>query len=110
MDLDNITSVEGDLYIGNNSSLASLCGLDSINSVKRHLYIVNNNALTSLNGLDNITSVGESLYIKNNNALISFCALSPSMLADVSPKSYSVYSKGFNPTLSDLRSGNCERQ
>jgi hypothetical protein len=73
--LDNVTSVGGWLQIQYNDSLTSLTGLENVTSIGGTLTIGHNNVLTSLTGLDNVTSIGGGLSILNNNALNSLIGL-----------------------------------
>ncbi len=73
--LSTLTSVEGFLYIRDNSALQSLAGLDALTSVGGSLLIRNNAALTSLTGLDALESVGGFLEISNNSSLTSLAGL-----------------------------------
>jgi hypothetical protein len=71
--LESLTSVGGNIKIGNNyggdSALTSLSGLENLTSVGGDLWIVRNKVLTSLSGLKSLTSVGGNLYIQSNPAL-----------------------------------------
>ena len=74
-DLDNVTSIGGDLRIYDNDALTSLSGLDNVTSIGGELGVGNNDALTSLSGLDNVTSIGGDLYVRYNVALTSLVGL-----------------------------------
>ena len=71
----SLTSIEGMLVFGSDTSLTSLEGLESIKTIKRSLTIDNMNSLTNLNGLNNVTSIGECLLVNNNTKLLDFTGL-----------------------------------
>lgn len=113
-DIDNLnglgvlTSVGGDLWIGNNingnPNLTDISGLENLTSVGGGLYIVNNAILTDLsglgkastNGLTNITTVGGDLWIAQNASLTDLTGLES--ITSIGG-SFSIYS---NPVLSAL--------
>ena len=76
--LDNLTSIEGNLVIQNNSMLTSLEGLEALTYVGGHVLIRDNGALTSLAGLAALTSIGGDVTIVDNENLTS-CSGSASL-------------------------------
>ena len=78
VDLVNIAfceSISGDLSIVQQGWLTSI-DLSNLTSVGGHLYISDNDALTDLDGLSGITSVGDYLSINYNDALTDISGLS----------------------------------
>jgi len=96
--LNNLTTVSGDLSIGNTTQLSSLLGLENLISVSNgfgilntainsllelenleeiseNLFIIDNPFLTSLEGLESITSLGGTIVIRSNNLLTSLTGL-----------------------------------
>lgn len=71
--LDQLTRVDGDLYIQRNSALTSLSGLGDV-TVGGGLHIEHNDMLTSLSGLKNITFGGD-LSIGWNYSLTNLTGL-----------------------------------
>jgi len=75
--LDNLTSVDGNFFIGDydtyvfschgNYSLANLTGLESVNHIGGDLKICCNQSLTSLAGLDNLATIAGDLKIGGLN-------------------------------------------
>jgi hypothetical protein len=59
------------LKIEENDSLDSLAGLDNLISIDEDLYVLENYSLTSLDGLNSITSVGGEIVISFNASLTS---------------------------------------
>lgn len=79
--LDNIYSVEKDIWIAENLFISNLVGLDNLNSIGQHLIIYGNESLANLDGLNNLSSIGGNLEIGRNDqgdnpSLISLEALS----------------------------------
>ena len=74
--LSGITSVGGDLGIGDSPLLTNLDGLSGITSVGNDLYLFNNIALTNLDALSGITSVVGGLSIYSNPLLTNLDGLS----------------------------------
>ncbi|PSR51874.1 hypothetical protein AHMF7605_28600 [Adhaeribacter arboris] len=73
--LEDLTSVEVDLYITSNSQLSNLTGLENLTSVGREFRIYNNGNLSHLAGLEKLTTVGGTLSIFSNKSLISLASL-----------------------------------
>ncbi|SDL26334.1 Por secretion system C-terminal sorting domain-containing protein [Catalinimonas alkaloidigena] len=67
--LASLTSVSGDLYIGQNDALATLEGLQNLTTIGGGLALGNNDALPSLQGFRKLTSVGGALQIYYNDKL-----------------------------------------
>jgi len=61
--LENVTSIEGGVWIIGNTILTNLIGLEGLTSIGGGLEIYSNNALTNLTGLDHLTSIGGDLHI-----------------------------------------------
>ena len=61
--LENLTTVEGSLFIDNNTSLTSFSGLNNLTSVEGTIFIRRNPVLTSFDGLGNLETVGFRLCI-----------------------------------------------
>lgn len=75
-----LSSIDGSIYIYNNSNLTDLTGLDNLISVGGSLHIGDvqgggNFILTSLTGLKGLTSIGGDLEISSNPHLDSLSAL-----------------------------------
>lgn len=73
--LANITIVERELKIHDNSALTNIDGLAKLTSMEA-LYIYNNAVLTNIDGLANVTNVTAWLEIYQNNALTNVAGLS----------------------------------
>jgi hypothetical protein len=67
--LDNISSVEGNVEISNNSLLNNLSGPGNLKDIGGYLLISNNAELQNLTGIDFISpnSVGQLQIIGNNS-------------------------------------------
>lgn len=73
--VDNITSMDGDLIIWNNTALSSLTGLEGVTVVNGAMEVSNNNSLTSLEGLQSLTSVAEDAHLWGSPLLESLTGL-----------------------------------
>jgi len=73
--LENLTSIEGGLWIESNNALTSLSGLESLTSIGGGLHISSNNALISLTGLEGLNTINGGLIIMDNDVLTSLTGL-----------------------------------
>jgi RHS repeat-associated protein len=74
--LSNLTSIGGNLGIGDNLSLAQIDGLINLTSIGEYLLIRSNDSLTQIDGLGNLTSIGGSLEISSNPLITQIDGLS----------------------------------
>jgi len=72
--LENLTSIQGSLYIQGNYVLNNLTGLEGLNSVGG-LHIHTNGNINSLTGLENLESIGGDLLITYEDNLSNFVGL-----------------------------------
>jgi hypothetical protein len=73
--LRNITSITGNLNIGNNPVLTSLDGLNKVTEVGGYVNISFNAALTNVDGLNKLDHIGNGLLILVNAALANLDGL-----------------------------------
>ncbi len=73
--LENITTIEGNLSIMNNSNILNLNGIENLSTVGLGLGIWYNEALTSISGLNNVAYIEETLRIAGNYSLIDLIGL-----------------------------------
>ncbi len=73
--LNNLTSIGGLFGIWGNTSLENISDLGNLISINGHLTISNNISLMSLIGLNNLTFIGGFFRIKRNNSLTSLNGL-----------------------------------
>jgi len=73
--LNEVTSIEGSLFISRNDTLSSLSGLEALTSIGGYLSIWDNDALTSISKLEGLTSIGGELRINDNDSLSSLSGL-----------------------------------
>lgn len=73
--LQNITSIEDNLYISSNNYLKNIDGLLGLTTIGRSLIISRNDALENLDGLQNITIIQGDLQISRNDTLINLKGL-----------------------------------
>lgn len=82
-----------------------LSKLKDLKRVTGNVEIRNNPILSNLDNLSQLATIeGNTLTIENNRNLVNLCGLSnvPSSISS------SISGNGFNPTLSDIKSGNCK--
>ncbi|KGO91601.1 hypothetical protein [Flavobacterium subsaxonicum] len=110
--LDNLVSIDG-LSIENNMHLASLNGLNALTSIGSdsqygELTISGNAALQSLNGLQNLTSFkGMTFKLSGNTILKNFCSLQGIAATGNITTIFEAFGNYYNPTVSNINSGNC---
>lgn len=73
--LENLKSINGVVYVYNNSALSNTNGLDKLESIGGYLGIITNPQLTAISGLNQLTSIGGGLLIENNSSLLSISGL-----------------------------------
>src|SRR5690606_10450864 len=73
--LQNISSINGTLYIYYNPLLSDLNGLNGITNIAGSLTIFANSVMTNIDGLNNLTSIGGNLSIRFNPQLTNLEAL-----------------------------------
>ena len=64
--LDSLDFIGGNFTIRKNSNLNNLAGLDKLNFIAGNLTIFTNSSLTKLTGLETLDSIGGALTIKEN--------------------------------------------
>jgi hypothetical protein len=67
--LDGLISVEGDVWISDNSAMTSLDGLNNLVSIGWQLHIFENPVLTSVASLANLTTVGDYFAFYDNDSI-----------------------------------------
>lgn len=118
--LESLNSVGSDFHIGTNENLQDLKGLESLTTVGGYLWIVQNHFLQSLDGLNSLLTVNGDLQIgdrgtidnpipRPNPYLSNFCALDNLINHGSIGGNYIVKNNKYNPTLDDLRNGNCSK-
>jgi hypothetical protein len=73
--LENLLSLNGELYIKENPLLANLGGLNNLESIAGFLNISGNSSLTGLSELSNLTTIGGDLTISYNSMLTSLSGI-----------------------------------
>ena len=73
--LEGLISVGGDVKINSSYNLVGLTGLEVLTSIDGDLVIGSNDVLNSLMGIEGLTSIGGDLIINGNDALISLTGL-----------------------------------
>ena len=104
--LDNLTRIDGNLVIINNSMLTSLEGLEALTHVGGHVIIRGNGALTSLAGLAVLTTIGGDVTIVDNENLAS-CSGSASLAFAIGVVRDRTTPDGLSTTISGNGSDEC---
>jgi hypothetical protein len=73
--LNNLTLINGDLWIDENDSLINLTGLENLSQIYGLLRIGFNHSLSSLQGINNLTSISGHFLIFDNHALLDINGL-----------------------------------
>lgn len=73
--LNGLTTINGYLDVFVNYSLVNLTGLENLTSITEYLVLIQNDNLYSLSGLNNLASIGGVLAIESHNALTSLTGL-----------------------------------
>jgi len=73
--LKNLTEIEGNLIVFNNPGIINVLGLNNLKQVGQNVSIANNGKLTTLDGLDNLLGINGNLSIRNNDFLIRLSSL-----------------------------------
>ncbi len=95
------------LLLLQNSLIEHINGLSGLKSTFR-MEILDNPRLNNLDGFSNLNEVIQDTRIENNQSLINLCGLTTAANADGLKGDYSVSANGFNPSIQDIKDGNCE--
>ncbi len=109
--LENLRKINKVLEIGfiegmGNPKLESIAALSNLKEVGYLLEIGNNDTLTSLEGLEGLEKVG-TISIQRNKSLSDFCSLNNLINNNGFNGSFKTDANGYNPTLDDMKAGNC---
>jgi len=72
---ENLTTIEGPLFVGFNDSIINLAGLNSLTHIGLDVNIGLNPNLMDLTGLENLLSIGGNLTFYDNDSLYDLSAL-----------------------------------
>lgn len=103
VDVSNLKEVNGSLILAN-SLLKDMLGFSNIGEIGKNLTLKNND-LRSLAGLEALEWVDGKVEVTGNVKLVDLCALR--YLLDRGAVNVSITGNAFNPTVQDIRSGNC---
>ncbi|MET0465038.1 MAG: astroprincin family protein [Chitinophagaceae bacterium] len=102
----SLTSVSG-IYIVRNDALTSIDGFNGVTSMTGGITLIQNKVITNLNGLTNLTGNTNGININGNELLKNLCGLTKIANGGGTISNYTVINNGYNPTLQNLRTGNC---
>jgi len=103
--LENITSIDGRILISRNYELQSLTALNNLSEVGS-IYI-GPSSIQNLEGLENLSKVNETIAIYENTSLTDFCAIETLLNNDFTVE-HIITENLYNPTLDDIKNGNCK--
>jgi len=104
--LEKISYLEGSLEIVNNNKLKSLESLKNLKGIEYNIYISQNDSLEMLEGLNNLSNTCHGqVAITNNTSLKNLCALT--QLFNVGTNGASISGNKFNPTMAQVKFGQC---
>lgn len=104
--LEHIETVK-DFWILDNHQLTSLDGLQNLSRIEDEISISRNPLLESLEGLNALERVENRVRIYNNTNLMDYCALDL-LVADGVAVFAEIDENAYNPTLQDIRRGDCK--
>ena len=85
----------------------NLDGLEKIKSINFGIQIDNHAKLTNLDGLANVEGNTTNIFITQNALLKSFCGLTKLLKGSGTIGSFQTSGNGYNPTVNDIKAGNC---
>jgi hypothetical protein len=106
--LASITNIVG-IAIVRNAGLKDLQGLEKVKSMKNGITINGNNKLVNIDGLAEVQGATTGINITENIALTSLCGISKLVKGGGNTGSYTVSANAYNPTVDDIKAGNCSR-
>ncbi|MFC4219879.1 fibronectin type III domain-containing protein [Flagellimonas marina] len=105
---ENLTSVDDFLLQeGGNINPQSLNSLNTINGKLSILFMYS--TFQNLDFLSNVAVITNGLEIFDNNSLINFCGLDFVVNSNGLYGNYSVNENAYNPTISDIKNGDCNQ-
>jgi hypothetical protein len=102
----SLTAVYG-IYVAQNDALTSVDGLSGITSLPGGIIISGNKVLTNINGVSNVVGNCNDINVSENTILRNLCGLTKIANGGGTISNYRVNDNAYNPTLQNLRSGNC---
>lgn len=108
-DLSDLASLKEseDIQLGAIELLQDLQGLEQLSSVQ-YLSISSNPNLSNIDALSGLTQVNTKLSLRYNSSLTNLCGIRPLISSGGLTTDYEVFENGFNPSIDDVRSGNCQ--
>ncbi|GMQ28625.1 carboxypeptidase-like regulatory domain-containing protein [Algoriphagus confluentis] len=109
-DLDGLEGLKtcGQLSISSNPKLTQINGLSGLEKITVGINISSNKSLQNVNGLANWTGATLNLGISSNESLTDLCGVTK-IAKEGTITNYSVSSNSYNPTLAQLKEGNCKK-
>jgi hypothetical protein len=109
-DLDGFNALKtcSQLSINSNPKLTQINGLSGLEKIALGISITSNKSLNTLNGLANWTGATVNVSVSSNESLSDLCGLTK-IAKEGTITNYSVSSNSYNPTLAQLKDGNCKK-
>lgn len=105
--LKNIRKIGKQLYLGGSDILTNIDALENISQIGESIYINNLPQIGNLNGLRNVVDFNGIISINRNRLLSDYCAIQVLLQ---SSRSNTIKLNRYNPAISAIRSGICERE
>ncbi|MBK9727135.1 MAG: T9SS type A sorting domain-containing protein [Saprospiraceae bacterium] len=93
--LENLETINGNVYFDQNDLIVNFLGFQSLNAISGDFSLYNHPNLIDFNGLQNLESLEGNIYILWNNALQSLNGLD-----NIEPNSIDYIGIHYNPSLS----------
>ncbi|HZW76926.1 MAG TPA: cadherin repeat domain-containing protein [Flavobacteriaceae bacterium] len=104
--LSNIRELMG-ITIRKNNFLHNLNGLSGLTKIGSSGILIHyNNLLEDLQPLSALEHIEGTLSVRNNVMLKDFCGLQSSLISST-PSGFEINGNAYNPSLEDIRNGNC---
>lgn len=96
------------IYLTSNLKLAQINGLSGLEKIAQGIQFSSNKSLKNLDGLANWSGATVTVNIGNNENLSDLCGLTK-LVKEGTVTNYNVSSNSYNPTLVQLKDGNCKK-
>jgi hypothetical protein len=110
LNLDGLSSLKtcSQIYLTSNLKLVQINGLSGLEKIAQGIQFSSNKSLKNLDGLANWSGATVTVNVGNNESLSDLCGLTK-LVEEGTITNYNVSSNSYNPTLVQLKDGNCKK-